>query len=111
MLGKQSANGYLVASGGDARGAMMRVGFEVKQKRLVILGPGWNQVAAQVPFEWDGKSAVSISITLDFDTHQLVAEVGGKRLTASIPNTWNGLRSWGYGGSNAETVFAKLQLE
>lgn len=111
VLGKQSANGYLVASGGEPRGAMMRVGIEIKQKRLVILGPGWNQVAAQVPFEWDGKTAVPVAVQFGFDEHQVVAEIGGKRLTAPIPKAWTGLRSWGYGGSNAETVFAKLQFE
>ena len=111
VLGKQSANGYIVASGGESRGAMMRVGIEVKQKRLVILGPGWNQVAAQVPFEWDGKTAVPVQVQFDFGQHQVVAEIGGKQLTASMPKAWTGLRSWGYGGSNSETVFAKLQFE
>src|SRR5690606_22419920 len=102
VLGKQSANGFLVASGDVGRGAMMRAGIEIKQKRLVIMGPGWNQVAAEVPFEWDGKSAVPIAVQFDFDQHQVVAEIGGKRLTAKLPKAWTGLHSWGYGGSNAE---------
>ena len=109
--GQQRRNGYLVVTGVEPRGAMMRAGVEFGARRLVVYGPGWRQVAAEVAIEWDGARAIDVRAQLDFEAHELVLAGAGKRLVAPLPEAWRELRAWGYGASNAETVFGPLRIE
>jgi len=109
--GRQQQNGYVIVSGVEGRGALMRCGFEFARKRLVIMGPRWNKIVASTPFEWDGNSAIKLTVHADFDKDEIVVEAAGKRIKAPMPKAWTGMRQWGYGGSNAETVFRKIKLQ
>ncbi|MFT4513481.1 MAG: arylsulfatase A-like enzyme [Planctomycetota bacterium] len=110
LAGKQNQNAFVVFSGGQPRGQMMRIGYEVKAKRLVIMGPQWRKLTAKIPLEWDGKTPIALQIHVDFDKHEVTAEAGGKKITAKMPKGWTSLRSWGYGANNAEAVFTPIHL-
>jgi hypothetical protein len=110
LAGKQNQNAYVVFSGGQPRGQMMRIGYEVASKRLVIMGPQWRKITAKTPLEWDGKTPIDLQIHVDFDQHEVTAEAGGKKITAKMPTDWTSLRSWGYGANNAEAVFTPLDI-
>lgn len=110
LAGKQNQNAYVVFSGGQPRGQMMRIGYEVASKQLVIMGPQWRKITAKTPLEWDGKTPIDLQIHVDFDQHEVTAEAGGKKITAKMPKDWTSLRSWGYGANNAEAVFTPLDI-
>jgi hypothetical protein len=111
IAGKQQQNGFIIVSGLQGRGAMMRCGFEFGRKRLVIMGPRWNKIVASDRFEWDGKSGIELTVNADFDKHEIVVVAAGRRITAPMPAAWTGMRQWGYGASNAETVFTAIKMQ
>ncbi len=111
IAGKQRQNGFIIVSGLQGRGAMMRCGFEFARKRLVIMGPRWNKIVASDRFEWDGKSGIELTVNADFDKHEIVVVAAGRRITAPMPAAWTGMRQWGYGASNAETVFTAIKMQ
>lgn len=106
--GRLRQNGYLIVTGGQPRGQMMRVGVDFGSKRLTVMGPGWRQNAGGKPLPWDGTTPVEVTVRVDFERHQLVAEALGQQVTAKIPPGWAALTGWGYGGNNAETVFGPI---
>ena len=72
------------------------------------MGPGWRQNAGGKPLDWDGKTPIEVTVRVDFEQHQLVAEALGQQVRAKIPPAWSALTGWGYGGNNAETVFGPI---
>ena len=106
--GRQRRNGALILSGAGPRGAMMRVGVEFGTGRLVVQGPRWRQEAGAAKIDWDGAAAVAVEVSIDFASHELVAEALGQRVTVAIPAGWTELTGWGYGGNNSETVFGPI---
>ena len=111
IAGKQQQNGFLIVSGGPPRGQMMRCGVEFARNRLVIMGPRWNKVVASEKLAWDGRSKVDLKVYANFDQHEVVVEANGKRISAPMPKGWARMRHWGYGASNAETVFGKVEMQ
>ena len=111
LSGKQNQNGFVVFSGGEPRGQMMRIGLQVRQKQVIIMGPQWQKVAARMPFAWDGKTPVAMKVQVDFEEHQVTVDVAGKSISAPMPKAWTSLRSWGFGANNAEAVFTPLQFQ
>ena len=111
LAGKQNQNGFVVFSGGEPRGQMMRIGLQVRQKQVIIMGPQWQKVAARMPFAWDGKTPVAMKVQVNFEEHQVTVDVAGKVISAPMPKAWTSLRSWGFGANNAEAVFTPLQFQ
>ena len=111
IAGKQQQNGYVLVGGARPRGPMMRCGLDFGRKRLNIMGPRWNKVVATKRIKWDGRAPVDVKVQADFDQHVVVLEAAGERIEAPMPEAWSGLRHWGYGASNAETVFGKIKLQ
>ena len=71
-------------------------------------GPRWRQEAGAAKIDWDGAAAVAVEVSIDFASHELVAEALGQRVTVAIPAGWTELTGWGYGGNNSETVFGPI---
>ncbi|MBM4063284.1 MAG: sulfatase [Planctomycetes bacterium] len=110
LPGRPQQNGFLLASGGDGRRELVRAGIEFQARRLVIVAPGAMRAVAEAKVDWDGRSPVELSVTFDLERHRVVAAALGQRIEAELPAGWDRLLAWGYGASNAETVFGGLQV-
>jgi len=108
VAGRQQRNGFVLVSGGKPRQDLVRAGIEFGVRRLTIVGVEGNKDKTSEPIEWDGKSAVELTVTVDLAAHRIIVQAQGKRVEAALPEAWNRLTAWGYGASNAETVFSEL---
>ena len=106
--GRPQRNGFVVLSGGDPRADVVRAGIEFGARRLTIVGAEGGKDRASETIPWDGKAAVELRVAVDLAAHRIVAEAQGKRVAAPLPAAWTRLTAWGYGASNAETVFTEL---
>ncbi|MDO8349401.1 MAG: sulfatase [Planctomycetota bacterium] len=108
VAGRQQRNGFVVVSGGEPRRELVRAGIEFGARRLSITGVEGGKAKVSEPIEWDGKAAVELLVTVDLTAHRIVAAALGQRIEAPLPEGWTRLTQWGFGASNAETVFSDL---
>ncbi|MEO6596485.1 MAG: sulfatase [Planctomycetota bacterium] len=108
MRGGPQQNGFVLASGGDPRGDLVRAGLEFGSGHLTIVGPGGMRERQSAAVAWDGGSPVELRVAIDLQAHRIVAEALGARVEVDLPESWQKLTAWGYGASNAETVFTDL---
>ena len=108
VAGRQQRNGFILLSGGDPRRTMVRAGIEFGARSLTVIGPGGMRKRGSKKIQWDGKSPVEVTVTVDFKAHKLTAVALGQRVEVDLPEAWTELTASGYGASNAETEFTKL---
>jgi len=111
VAGHQQRNGYLLATSGDPRRNLVRGGIAFNDRQLQLVGPAGMRVQASAPIDWDGSSAVAVTMTLDLERHRVVVAALGQQVEGELPKGWQQLSAWGLGASNAETGFTELVVE
>jgi hypothetical protein len=111
LAGQRQRNGFVVLTGGDARRQIVRAGIEFGTRRLVIVGPDGMRVAAAADVEGPLDAAVTVKVTVDLAAHTITAAALGAKIESSVPRDWSSLSAWGFGASDAETVFGDLVVE
>ncbi|MFK7743345.1 MAG: sulfatase [Planctomycetota bacterium] len=111
-VGRHRRNGFVVVTGEEPRGRAMRAGIDFQKQLLVIQGPNWRKVAASVPLPLSafGTAAIEVRVHLDFEAHEITAMAAGQRIKAPMPESWQSLRAWGFGASNAEAEFVDIEF-
>ncbi|MEZ5962569.1 MAG: sulfatase [Planctomycetota bacterium] len=108
LPGRPQRNGYLVFAGSDPRHAQLRAGIEFGAHRLTIAGPGDRRPRAAVALDLPQDEAVELTVTVDLARHKVTARARGREVEADVPTEWQQLSAWGFGASNAETLFGAL---
>ncbi len=111
IAGRQQQNGFLLLTGGEPRQDLVRAGIDFDARRLVVVGPKGLGERKGVDIDWDGTTPIAITVTVDLTTHRLRAGAKGRQVEIELPAAWTGLTAWGYGASNAETLFGELVVE
>jgi arylsulfatase A-like enzyme len=109
--GRQQQNGYILLTAGEPRQQLVRAGVAFGRGRLHVIGPQGMKEQVGTAIEWDGKSPVKVTVTVDFTAKQARVEALGQQVTATLPESFRRLSAVGYGTSHAETLFGPLLVQ